>query len=632
MKSDTGLAVLLATAALLTPGLCRAQNYIISTVAGGKADGPFGIGDGQPATNAFLNAPSGVALDSAGNIYIADTDNQLIRKVATNGVISTFAGTSGVPGFAGDGGKATSAKLDQPVSIAVDQAGNVYFADNLNNRIRKIATNGIITTIAGNGLSVNSTSSTAIGDGGPATSAILNSPQGVYVDSAGNLYICDYGNNRLRKVDTSGNITTVAGNGSTSLQLGSVGDGGPATAAAIGPYSIAFDGSGNLYIADTQNNRIRKVSTTGTITTIAGGGNASYSGDGAGATLADLNSPQGIAIDSAGNLYIADTGNNVIRYITASGTISTIAGITSPSDPVGGDPAGSTGDGGPASAATLDRPSSLFRLSSGLIYIACNSTTGYADDRIRLLTPASGAVPTITNNGVVPINSTSTTIQPGSWVSIYGTNLAATATTWNGDFPTTLGGVAVTIDGLAAYLWYVSPTQINLQAPNDANTGSVSVVVTNTGGSATSTVTLGPVGPSLSLLGDGKHAVAIVFTPGSAGNSGNGYDIIGPGSTAFPYPTRPAKAGETLVLYGVGFGTTLPVVPPGQAFSGSAPVVTAPTVTIGNASANVVYAGIVEAGLYQINVVVPAAGSGDQAVVAMTGGVSTQSNVVVTLQ
>jgi uncharacterized protein (TIGR03437 family) len=239
--------------------------------------------------------------------------------------------------------------------------------------------------------------------------------------------------------------------------------------------------------------------------------------------------------------------------------------------------------------------------------------------------------PTITSGGIVPVYSTATTIQPGSWVSIFGTGLASATTTWTGDFPTMLGGTSVTIDSNPAYLWLVSPTQINLQAPDDTATGTVSVVVTTSAGSTTSTVTLGQYAPSFSLY-NSKYAAAIVPTVGTPGNSGNGYDYIGPGGNGLPFTSRPLKPGETVLLYGVGFGPTTPVVPAGAAFSGAAPVPVLPTVTIGGVPATVTFAGIVEAGLYQLNVVVPSAGSGDKALLATVGGATTPANVFITLQ
>jgi uncharacterized protein (TIGR03437 family) len=390
----------------------------------------------------------------------------------------------------------------------------------------------------------------------------------------------------------------------------------------VAPFNIALDSSGNIFIADSQDNLIRKVTaSTGFISTIAGyPGYTGYTGDGGSATQATLMNPEGVAVDSTGNVFIADTNNYVIREVSPSGTINTIAGT--------GGTAGSTGDGGAATSATLVDPSSLAITSSGFLYIADTSPSGFQDGRIRLLSPPL-PTPTINSGGVVPINSSSTTVEPGSWISIYGTNFAAATSTWNGDFPQSLGGLSVTIDSQPAYLWLVSPTQINLQVPDDSKTGQVAVAVTTSGGTANSTVTLGPYGPSFSLLNN-KYATAIVVTSG-AGNSGAGYDIIGP-TGAFAYATRPVKAGETVILYGVGFGATNPSVPAGQAFTSSAPSVTLPVVKIGGVTAQVNYGGIVEAGLFQFNVVVPNAGSGDQLLQASIGGLTTPNNVFLTLQ
>jgi uncharacterized protein (TIGR03437 family) len=247
---------------------------------------------------------------------------------------------------------------------------------------------------------------------------------------------------------------------------------------------------------------------------------------------------------------------------------------------------------------------------------------------------ASPAAPTILRGGVVPIYSSSTTIQPGEWVSIFGTNLASAPTTWNGNFPITLGGTSVTIDGISAYLWYVSPTQINLQAPDNTNTGKVNVVVTTANGSATSTVTLGEFAPSFSVLGDGKHVAGIILRPDGSGTSGGGaYDIIGPTGTSLGYPTVAAKAGDTVELYGVGFGPTTPPVPAGKPFSGSAVTTNTVQLTIGAVPVLPSGAGMGSAGLYQVNVTIPAGlGTGDQTLVAAVGGVQTQSGVLISLQ
>jgi uncharacterized protein (TIGR03437 family) len=232
---------------------------------------------------------------------------------------------------------------------------------------------------------------------------------------------------------------------------------------------------------------------------------------------------------------------------------------------------------------------------------------------------------------VSPVCSSSIPIQPGSWASIYGTSLSKDTATWNGDFPTSLAGVSVTVDNKPAYLWYVSPAQINFQAPDGAATGPVTVAVTTALGRSTANVTLAQVSPCFSVLGDGKHAAAIIPTPGGTGAYGGGtYDLAGPPG-AFAFRTRPVKQGETLILYGVGFGPTNPPVPAGQAFSGAAPTVNPVSITIGGAKADVAFAGITAAGLYQFNITVPNVVGGDLPLRASVGGVQTPAGPLVTV-
>jgi sugar lactone lactonase YvrE len=345
---------------------------IITTVAGNGVQGYSG--DGGAATAAELNDPIGVAVDSAGNIYISDFGNNRIRKVDTSGVITTLAG-NGTYGFSGDGGPATSAKFDISVGLAVDSAGNLYIADEDNNRVRKVDAFGVITTVAGNGTEGYS------GDGGLAINATLFEPKDVALDSAGNIFIADAGNNRIRKVATSGVITTFTGNGTQGYS----GDGGLATSAELsGPCSVAVDSMGNLYIADTSNHRIRKVDTSGTITNVAGNGTEGYSGDGGLATSAELSGLCSVAVDSAGNIYIADCGNNRIRKVDISGVITTVAGNGTE---------GYSGDGGPAASAELSGPVGVAVDSAGNLYIADEG-----NNCIRQV-ETSGAITTVAGNG-----------------------------------------------------------------------------------------------------------------------------------------------------------------------------------------------------------------------------------------
>lgn len=240
--------------------------------------------------------------------------------------------------------------------------------------------------------------------------------------------------------------------------------------------------------------------------------------------------------------------------------------------------------------------------------------------------------PSISPNGVVPVYSAVNTIQPGEWVSVYGTNLASQTTLWNNDFPTNLGGTSVTINGKAAYLLFVSPGQINLQAPYDTATGTVSVVVTTASGSATSTVTLSQVAPSFSLI-DTKHVAGIILRNNGSGAYGRGtYDILGPTGNALGYETMAAKAGDSVVLFGFGFGPTTPMVTPGQVYTGAAPMNYTLTLYINNIAVKTTFAGMSGAGLYQVNLRIPyGLGSGDVPLLAMMGGVQTQPGVMITL-
>ena len=279
-------------------------NGIITTVAGNGSAGYSG--DGGPATNAALAYPDGVALDASGNLFIADSANHVIRKVDTNGMITTIAG-NGSPGYSGDGGPATDASLNYPEGVTLDLSGNLFIADWANNVIRKVDGNGVITTVAGNGNPGYS------GDGGAATNASLSGAYSVAVGTLGQLYISDTSNQRIREVDTNGVITTVAGNGG----IGYYGDGGLAVAATLNyPAMVASDGYGNLFFADQQNNLIRKIDTDGFITTVAGSGAIGYSGDGGAATMASLSGPYGVGLDSWRNLFIADMFNNRVREVT----------------------------------------------------------------------------------------------------------------------------------------------------------------------------------------------------------------------------------------------------------------------------------------------------------------------------
>jgi uncharacterized protein (TIGR03437 family) len=396
-------------------------------------------GDGGPAVNAQLNSPGGMAFDSNGNLYIADSLNNRVRMVSPSGMISTFAGDGGVsvPGFWGDGGPAVNAQIHSPVAVRVDANGNVYIvasadntirmvdvygnisiyagegyrgyygdfglngsagfanvagitapqdmwinsdgsvliADTGNACIRKVAADGIISTISGTG----NTAAIASGDG-VATTLSMISPTGVTADSSGNIYVSELGTNRIRKIDTSGNITTAIGDGI----LGYAGDGGPANKVEMNqPTAVAIDGSGNIYFADSNNNRVRKLGGSN-VTTVAGNGQLSHSGDGLAATLAQLNAPQGVAVDPSGNFYIADTVNNVVRKVGTNGVIANFAGNGS---------VGSSGDGSAANSAQLNGPQGVAVDSAGNVYIAdsMNNKVRKVDTNGNISTFASSA-------------------------------------------------------------------------------------------------------------------------------------------------------------------------------------------------------------------------------------------------
>ncbi len=368
-------------------------NNIIRKIAGGTATIVGGngcneyYGDGGPAVAAALCLPSGLAVDGAGNVYIADDENNVIRKVSTVGIITTVAG-NGTFGFSGDNGPAVDAQLNVPAAVAVDDSGNIYIADENNNRIRKVNTAGIITTIAGNG------SPGFSGDGGAATAAKLHNPLGVAIDPGGNVYVADMYNSAIRKITAAGTISTIAGNGTAGYS----GNGGAAISAQLFfPTSVCVDGGGTVFIADNQNNVIRKVDNSGIITTIAGNGTNGFNGDGGAAVSASLALPYGVTVDDAGNVYIADQGNNRVRTVNSAGNISTFAG-----------PGYYSGDGGPAGAATMHRPQGVATDGNGNFYIAdtYNRVVRKVDSSSTITTIAGTGTAGNTGNGGPAVTAT----------------------------------------------------------------------------------------------------------------------------------------------------------------------------------------------------------------------------------
>ncbi len=599
LSSATSVCVVGAYCILL-PVLCRAQSatlYTITTVAGNGTTGFSG--DGGAATSAQLAGPSNVAVDRSLNLFIADQVNNRVREVTVNGSISTVAGKGGATGYAGDGGQATSAQLHTPYGITVDTSGNFYFTDYFNSVVRKVGSSGVITTVAGNG------SNNYNGDGGAAITAALNRPLGVTIDAAGNLYIADTGNNVIRKVNTQGIISTVAGTGYPSY----AGDGGPATSAFLNaPSSVAVDAGGNIYIADTGNHAVRKVTTDGNISTVAGNGTSGFSGDYGPATSAQLYHPLSVAMDPSGNLFIADTFNSRIRKMDTNGVITTVAG---------NGVFGYSGDGGLAGNAALFFPSGLAPDASGNIYVADTQ-----NNVIRKLTPVpppvAGGPPAIDPNGVISAQAFGGfySVAPGSWIEIHGSNLAGNSRSWTiADFqgsnaPTSLDGTTVTIDGQGAFLSYISPNQVNALVPSNVRAGIRQLTVTTAAGTSDSyTLTVGETQPGLFAPATfnigGKQYVAAVFPDFQA--------FVLPPDAIPGVPSREAKPGETIVVFGIGFGPVTPDIPAGELVQQLNTVNSPLQFSIANQLAIIEYAGLVptQTGLYQFNLVVPDVAAGD---------------------
>ena len=634
---------------------------IITTVAGFAGESTVFSGDGGPATNASLYLAqnhNGLALDSAGNLYIADDGHDRIRKVTPSGVITTVAG-NGKTLYSGDGGPATQASIGRPAAVVVDAAGNLYITDTQNWRVRKVDTNGIITTFAGTGIFGNT------GDGGPATSATFEEPIGLALDGAGNLYIADRGACVVRKVDVTGTITTVAGNGTTGFS----GDNGPATKAAFDDLrSVTVDAAGNLYLSDFGNNRLRQVDQAGIVRTIAGGLGGTNIGDGAPPTSANV-SPADVVVDAIGNYYIADLSHNRIRKVTI-GAKAPGLDVTARSLYFS---AVANGNNVPASqVVTISTKASaplLFALStSGGNWLSANVSAGITPVNMTVsinisglaagpyqgtikLTPNAPDLPVITIP--VTLNMVATapsrpavsasdvrnaaSYQPGvasnTLITIKGTNLASTTDTWDtalasGQLPTSLDGVTVLFNGKPGYPTFVSPTQINVLAPDLGTSTTASLIFTNSGAFLNGVVNVGAAqyGPAF-FVWPNNQAVATRSDYSYAVKDGTF-----PGVT-----TVAAKPGDILILWSTGFGPTTPAVPYGLPVPTDATYSTSttPTVTINNVSAIVYGAALAPGygGLYQVAIQIPSTLSdGDWPIAATVGGISSPSGVVLSVK
>jgi uncharacterized protein (TIGR03437 family) len=582
----------------LAVGYCRGQG-IISTVAGNvNSASCSSTANSGPALSTCM-APSGIAMDKQGNLYISDGQSFKIRKVDKSGNATTVAGSTF--GYGGDGGPATSAQLlltgGSPsfAGLALDSAGNIYISDQKNCAIRKVTVaTGIITTVAGTGPN----SCGYAEDGVPAKSTSLFYPNGIALDTAGNLYIADGLSNRVRKVDaSSGIISTVAGNGDALYE----GDGVQATTTGVvSPAGVTFDSKGNLYISESD--RIRKVDTSGIITTLAGATTAvqtyGSSGDGGPAKAALLDGPLGLVVDTAGDIYIADNQNLRVRKINTAGIISEFAGVFGPvSTP--------PGDGGPATSAYLGNPLGLLLDSAGDLYI---STT---EQRVRLVTAPPPPAPAVSSSGIVSASAFGgfKDVAPGSWIEIYGSNLASDTRSWeSSDFkgvnaPTELDGTSVSIGRQAAFIDFISPAQVDALVPSNLGTGPQQITVKTAGGTTASVdITVNAVQPGLLAppsfkIGGVQYAVAL-FSDGT---------YVLPEGAISGITSRPAKPGDEIVLYGVGFGPVTPNIPAGQIVQQSNALASSFEMSLGSLRVTPAYAGLAPnyVGLYQFNITVP---------------------------
>ena len=575
---------------------------VVRTAAG---DGTFGFrGDGGPATLAHLSGPKGLAVDQAGNLYVADSLNQRIRRIDPDGVITTVAG-NGLAGSAGLNGPAIQASLSGPEGLAFDESGNLLIADRQNCRVLKLSAAGMLYLAAGRckaGLG---------GDGDPAGSIPLFDPRAVASGRGGVIYISDTEHHRVLKATPDGIIVTYAGNGSK----GYAGDGGRANAAQLdSPAGIALDAAGNLYIADTNNNRIRRVSAEGMIDTVAGAGWQGYGGDGGPATQAGLNQPSGVAVDSDGTLYIADTVNQRIRRVTPGGVIDTIAGNGLQ---------GYEGDGGLATAAQLFQPVYIVLDGHGNLYFSDEF-----NDRVRKLSPHSLLSDALGSFAV--LNAASGIpgpVAPGEIVSIYGGAIgpktgAGARLEPNGLLATSLGESQVLFDGRPAPLFWVQDGQINAQVPYGvAGQAQTEVEVVYKGYSrGRVTVPVAEAAPGLFAI-PGDPARGVIINQDWSVNSA----------------LYPAERNSIVTLFATGEGQT---DPPGVEGKPATEPYPRPrldvSLTIGGFAAEILYAGAAPgfAGLMQINARVPGAflPSGIQPVVLKVGQASSQPGVGIVIR
>jgi uncharacterized protein (TIGR03437 family) len=555
----------------LTPALA------LQTIAG---DGSYAFrGDGSNAASARLNGPVALALDPAGALYIADRNNLRIRLVSPAGIVSTLAGD-------GSSGPA-STQLSFPAGVAVDDAGTVDIADQDNDRIQQMTAAGAIITLAGTGTPGFN------GDGLPDTATELFSPAALALGSDRTLYFVDKGNQRVRKLAANGTISTV-------IQTTAAG--------------LAVDQSGNVYVADAVLHNIKRIDVHSQVTVLAGTGTAGFAGDGGPAVSAQLNSPSGLALDSQGNLYIADTGNSRIRVISSDGLIHTIAGNGM---------VDFNGDGGPALSAALNTPMGLAVDAAGILFIS-----DFGNNRIRKLTPVLFVTEQATPLSVVSAGSmVAGPIAPGEIVSIFGLGIgpvtpAGGALDASGMMATEVAQTRVLFNGSAAALFYVQDSQINVQAPYEIAGRSTVDVEVFFQGELRGKVTI-PVAAS----------APAIFTV----SAGTGLAIALNENGTLNSPVDPAARGSIVTLYATGDGVEDPAAVDGKPAAWPLAKPTLPvTLTVGGDPAGILYAGAAPgfAGLLQINARVPSglASTGNVPVVLRIGTASSQAGVTLAVR
>jgi len=598
----------------------------IVTIAG---NGVHGFDTADRATEAALDWPASVAFDSSGNLYIADQHNNRIRRVSPDGLITTFAGNGG-RSFSGNGGRALAASFDYPAGLAFDAQGNLYVSDQQNNQVRRVTPAGIITAYAGGGPEAHGFS----GDDGPGRAAALDFPAGLAFDASGTLYIADQHNNRIRRVAPDGIITTFAGDGEPRH----AGDGGPARLASLHyPSDAAFDAAGNLYIADQRNHRIRRVDRNGIITTVAGSGAEGFAGDGGPPLRAALNRPGGVAFDRDGNLYIADQYNDRIRKVVFNPPALAVsaAALSFAATAGGANPAAQTlllansGAGAlrytasddqawltvtPASGsvtagapAALTVSVSIANLAAGEYSGAITIGSGEAINspqtvRVTLVVrPLAAPAPTFAAEGVVHAASFNRgPVAPGQIVSIFGSSLGPAGEAGpaldpaTGRLQTARAGVTVLFNDIAGPILYAQERQINVQVPYElAGQASARVVARYLDlSSAPVAIPVTASAPGIFAVAPGRGQAALLNEDFSVNSAAN-----------------PAARGSIVQIFLTGQGATLPAAITGELPRPPLPVpVLQVTVTIGGQNADMRFAGLAPglAGLLQVNAVVPA--------------------------